>query len=435
VSLDVERARAAIARARPLRPRGRITRIAGLALEAALGGVRIGEIVAVATAGRPPLAAEVIGLREDRAVLMPLGEVNGIGLDGEVIATGRPLRIRVGEAIVGRILDGLGRPIDGRPLPEGTEEWEVTRAPPPPLARRRIAEPLPLGVRCIDALATLGRGQRIGLFAGPGVGKSTLLGQIARNTRADLSVVCLVGERGREVRELVEDALGPGGLARSVVVAATSDEPALVRRAAAHVATAVAEWFAERGRSVLFLLDSLTRYARAEREIALAAGELPARQGHPPSVFAALPRLLERTGNRLAGGITALYAVLVPGGDMEDPIADEVRSILDGHLVLDPRLAERGAFPAVDPLASLSRAMPAVTTPAHRAAAARLRALLAAHDRHRDLVAVGAYQRGTDPDTDAALDRLPAIEAFLRQAPDDREPFDAAIARLEALVA
>ncbi len=435
MSLDPARLHEAIARSAPLRPRGRVTRIAGLAVEAALAGVRMGELVEIATPGRPPLPAEVVGVREERAVLMPLGDLAGVGLDGEVIPTGRPLTIRVGEALLGRILDGLGRPIDGLPPPAGLAEWPVARPPPPPLARRRISEPLALGIRAVDALATVGEGQRVGLFAGAGVGKSTLLGQIARNTRAELSVICLVGERGREVRELVEDALGPEGLARSVVVAATSDEPALVRRAAAHVATAVAEWFAERGRKVLFMLDSLTRYARAEREVGLAVGETPARQGYPASAFAALPRLLERTGNRGAGGITALYTVLVAGGDMEEPIADEVRGLLDGHVVLDRRLAERGHFPAVDVLASLSRAMPAVTTELHRAAAARLRALLAAHDRHRDLVAVGAYRRGTDADTDAALDRMSAIEAFLRQAPADREELDATLARLAEVVA
>jgi len=435
VSTAATRLEEAIARAAPLRPRGRVTKIAGLAVEAALSGVRMGELVEIVTSGRPPLAAEVVGVREDRAVLMPLGDLSGVGLDGEIVPSGRPHTIRVGEALLGRVLDGLGRPIDGRPAPAGLVEWPVARPPPPPLARRRIAEPLALGVRAIDGLITIGEGQRVGLFAGAGVGKSTLLGQIARNTRAELSVICLVGERGREVREFVEDALGPEGLARSVVVAATSDEPALVRRLAADVATAVAEWFAERGRRVLFMLDSLTRYARAQREVGLASGEPPVRQGHPASVFAALPRLLERTGNRATGGITAVYTVLVAGGDMDEPIADEVRGILDGHVVLERRLAERGQFPAVDVLASLSRAMPAVTTPSHRAAAARLRALLSAHDRHRDLIAVGAYRHGTDADTDAALERMGAIEAFLRQPAAERDELDATRARLEELVA
>jgi ATP synthase in type III secretion protein N len=432
--VDVARLRETLRRAVPLRPRGRVTRLTGLVVEAAAAGLRHGEAAEILTPGRAPLEAEVVGLREDRAVLLPLGDPAGIGLDSEVVGTGRPFVVRAGEALVGRILDGLGRPIDGRPLPAGLEEWAVDRPAPPPLARRRVSRPLALGVRAVDALVTVGEGQRVGLFAGSGVGKSTLLGQIARGTRAELAVVCLVGERGREVREFVEDALGPEGLARSVVVAATSDAPALVRLKAAHVATAVAEWFAERGRSVLFMLDSITRYARAQREVGLAAGEPAARQGYPPSVFAALPRLLERTGNRERGGITALYTVLVAGGDLEEPIADEVRGVLDGHVVLDRHIAERGRFPAIDPLASLSRVMPAVTSGAHRAAAARLRALVAAHERHRDLIAVGAYRRGSDAETDEALDRLPAIEAFLAQAPDEVAGWDDTLARLAEVV-
>jgi type III secretion protein N (ATPase) len=395
--------------------------------------VRVGELVEIRSAGRPPLPAEVVGLREERVVLLPLGDVAGIGLDGEVVATGRPLTLRAGEALRGRILDGLGRPADGAPLPGGLDEWSVSRPPPPPLARLRISTPLPLGVRALDALATVGEGQRVGIFAGAGVGKSTLLGQIARNARTELSVVCLVGERGREVREFVEDVLGPEGRARSVVVAATSDEPALVRRAAPHVATAIAEWFAERGARVLLVVDSLTRYARALREVGLAAGEVPARQGYPPSVFAALPRLVERAGNRARGGITALYTVLVAGNDLDEPIADEVRGLLDGHFVLERRLAEAGRYPAVDVLASLSRSMPAVTSAEHRAHAARLRALLGAHERVRDLVAVGAYRRGGDAEADLALDRLPAIEAFLRQPSGEGAPFEETLARLSEL--
>lgn len=421
--------RAALARS-TLRPRGRLTRLSGTILEAAAAGLRHGEAVEVRTDGRPPLPAEVVGIREGRAVLVPLGDTAGIGLESEVVATGGPFAVRVGEGLLGRVLDGLGGPADGRPLPRGLERWEVDRAAPPPLSRRRVARALPLGVRAIDGLATVGEGQRLGIFAGAGVGKSTLLGQIARQARAELSVVALVGERGREVREFVEDALGPEGLARSVVVAATSDAPPLVRARAPHVATAIAEWFAERGAQVLLLLDSLTRCARAHREVALAAGEPPARHGYPASVFAALPRLVERAGPRARGGITGLYTVLVAGGDLEEPLADEVRGILDGHLVLDRRVAERGRFPAVDPLASLSRLMPAVTTAEHRAHAARLRALLAAHERHRDLVAVGAYRRGSDAEADAALDRWPAIEAFLGQPAGVAEPFEATLARL-----
>jgi type III secretion protein N (ATPase) len=289
---------------------------------------------------------------------------------------------------------------------------------------------LPLGIRCIDGLATVGEGQRLGVFAGPGVGKSTLLGQVARAAEAEVVVIALVGERGRELREFLEDALGEAGLRRSVVVCATSDQPALLRLRAAFVATAIAEWFRERGASVLFLLDSVTRAARAQREVGLAAGEPPARHGYPPSVFSLLPRLLERTGNSARGRCTALYTCLVPGGDLDEPIADEVRSILDGHLVLSRTVAERDQWPAVDVLASLSRVMPQVTSPEHRALAARLRRLLAAHEAQRELILLGAYRPGSDPWTDEALQRQGRIDAFLRQSPDERCSFEDTVARL-----
>jgi type III secretion protein N (ATPase) len=435
VTLDLRRHRAALAAAAPLRLRGRVTRLTGMVLEAAAGGVRQGEAVEIVSPGRAPLLAEAVGLRDGRVVLAPLGDPAGVALDDAVVPTGRPLTIRAGEALLGRVLDGLGRPIDGRPLPAGLDEWAVDRPAPGPLERRRIDAPLPLGVRALDALCTVGEGQRLGLFAGAGVGKSTLLGQIARGTRAELSVVCLVGERGREVREFLDEALGAEGLARSVVVVATGDAPAAVRIKAAHVATALAEWFAARGRRVLFLLDSLTRYARAQREVGLAAGEPPARQGYPPSTFAALPRLIERTGNRATGSVTALYTVLVAGGDLEEPIADEARGLLDGHVVLDRAVAAAGRFPAVDVLQSLSRVMPVVADAPHRAAATRLRALLAAHARVRDLVALGAYQPGADPEADLALERLPGIEAFLAQPADEVAPWAETLRGLEALVA
>jgi type III secretion protein N (ATPase) len=300
--------------------------------------------------------------------------------------------------------------------------------------RARVTRPLPLGIRAMDALLTAGEGQRLGLFAGSGVGKSTLLGQIARQTEADVNVIALVGERGREVGEFLDASLGPAGRARSVVVCATSDAPSLVRLRSAFVATAVAEWFRAQGKRVLFMLDSLTRVARAQREVGLAAGEPPARQGYPPSVFAMLPRLLERTGTDATGSITALYTVLVAGGDMDEPIADEVRGILDGHVVLSRELASRGHWPAIDVLASLSRLMSAVAEAPHRAAAARLRAWLAAYERHRDLIVLGAYERGSDPTTDAALARLPAIDAFLRQTTDEAAPFADSRRRLLDLV-
>jgi type III secretion protein N (ATPase) len=296
-----------------------------------------------------------------------------------------------------------------------------------------VAEPLPFGLRALDGLLTAGRGQRLGLFAGAGVGKSMLLGQLARGARADLSVICLVGERGREVGEFLEESLGADGLRRSVVVVATSDQPALVRLRAASVATAIAEWFAEQGGEVLLLLDSLTRFARAQREVGLAAGEPPTRQGYPASVFQALPRLLERAGNRARGGISAVYTVLVAGGDLDEPIADEARSLLDGHVVLDRRLAEQGRFPAIDPLASVSRVMPRVATAPHRAAAARVRALLAALEQGRELVRLGAYQAGSDPVLDRALERREQLEAFLRQPAGPPEPLQETLAALEAL--
>ncbi len=434
MKVDLSRYHGALGRARPIRVAGRVTELTGLVVRAAMVGVRQGEWVEIHSAGRAPLAAEVVGLREDESVLMPLGEVGGIGLDSEVLPIGRPFAIRVGPALLGRVLDGLGRPLDGGSLPAGLADWPVDRPAPHPLRRRRISRPMPLGIRAIDGVLTTGEGQRLGIFAGSGVGKSALLGQIARNTQAELCVIALVGERGREVQEFLQDSLGESGLRRSVVVAATSDAPALVRLKAAHVATAVAEWFAEvEGRSVLLILDSLTRFARAQREVGLAAGEPPVRQGYPPSVFGALPRLLERAGQRERGVITGLYAVLVAGGDMEEPIADEARGILDGHVVLDRRLAARGHWPAIDVLQSLSRAMPAVAGEGQRADAGRLRQVLAAYERQRDLIALGAYRPGSDPRTDDAIERIDAVEAFLRQGTSECVPFEETVARLAAL--
>jgi type III secretion protein N (ATPase) len=373
----------------------------------------------------------VAALRQGAELLLPLGEARGVGVGAPVVALGRPLAVRAGAALLGRILDGLGTPIDGRPPPRGLVTWEVDRAAPEPLARSRHARALPTGIRAVDGFATLAEGQRVGLFAGPGAGKSSLLGRLARRAAADVCVLGLVGERGREVREMAEEGLGPEGLARSVVVAATSDVPAIVRMRAAHVATALAEWFARvEGRSVLLLLDSLTRFARAAREVGLAAGEPPVRQGYPARVFAELPRLLERAGTGQGGPITAVYTVLASGDESEDPISWELRGLLDGHLVLDRRLAEAGRHPALDVLGSLSRAMPAVAAVEHRAAASRVRALLAAWEASRDLVAAGAWQRGADPVLDEALARLPAIEGFLRQGTDDHSSLEETVERL-----
>jgi ATP synthase in type III secretion protein N len=444
VLVTISEALHALDKVNPLRVAGRVSEVTGLVLRATVPSVRVGELVYVdvealpgEVAGQPTarLRAEVVGFRGDEIVLMPLGPVTGIGPDAVVSPTGRSLTIRVGEGLLGRVVNGLGEAMDGGgPIAGPTEEWPVDRPAPDPLRRQRIRRPLALGVRAIDALLTLGEGQRVGLFAGSGVGKSALLGQIARNTEADVNVICLLGERGREVAEFVEDNLGSRGRARSVVVCATSDAPSLVRIKAAFVATAIAEWFRERGQRVLLMMDSLTRFARAQREVGLAAGEPPARHGYPPSVFALLPRLLERAGNSERGSITALYNVLVAGDDMDEPIADEARGILDGHIVLSRALCERNHWPAIDALASLSRVMDFVVDGEHRKAAARVRELLAAYEEKRDLILLGAYRPGSDPRTDLALAKIETIGAFLRQDLGEASPLAETRRRLLALL-
>jgi type III secretion protein N (ATPase) len=430
MAIDLRRYHDLVKTAQTVRVRGRVVELTGLVIKAAVPNVRIGE-VCIIRRGRDEVRSEVVGFQGDTVMLMPLGELSGIGPDSEVIPTGRPLTIRVGNGLLGRVLNGLGEPIDGKPLPtEGMTDWAVDRDCPDPFKRMRITRPLPLGVRCIDGLLTVGEGQRIGLFAGSGVGKSTLMGQIARNTAAELSVIALIGERGREVLEFIEDALGEAGMARSVVVCATSDQPSLVRLRAGYVATAIAEYFRERGGNVLFMLDTVTRLARAQREIGLAVGEPPARQGYPPSVFSMLPRILERTGNSDKGKCTAIYTCLVAGGDMEEPIADEVRGILDGHFILNRALGERNQWPAMDVLASLSRVMNGIVSKEHKKAAGKLRETLSTYEKQRDLILLGAYQYGTDPRTDYAIDKYDAILDFLKQDTHDNTPFDETVRRL-----
>jgi ATP synthase in type III secretion protein N len=415
-----------------LRVRGRVTELTGLVIKASVPNVRVGEVVYIKSrSGR--VKAEVVGFQGDEVMLMPLGELSGIGPDSEVIPTGNPLTIKCGEQLLGRVLGGTGEPIDGKPMPPGMLDWSVDRDCPDPFKRQRIERPLPLGVRCIDGLLTVGEGQRVGLFAGSGVGKSTLMGQIARNTQADLSVVALIGERGREVREFIEDAMGEEGMKRAVLVCATSDQPSLVRLRAAYVATAIAEYFRERGGNVLFMLDTVTRLARAQREIGLAIGEPPARQGYPPSVFSMLPRILERTGNSDKGKCTAIYTCLVAGGDMEEPIADEVRGILDGHFILNRALGERNQWPAMDVLASLSRVMSGIVSKEHKKAAGKLRETLATYEKQRDLILLGAYQYGTDPRTDYAIDKYDSIIDFLKQDTHSNSPFEETVEKLIAL--
>ncbi|WP_224250259.1 type III secretion system ATPase SctN [Hyalangium gracile] len=415
-----------------LRVRGRVTELTGLVVKASVPNVRVGEVVYI-KARAAKVKAEVVGFQGDEVMLMPLGELSGIGPDSEVIPTGNPLTIKCGDQLLGRVLGGTGEPIDGKPLPDGMLDWSVDRDCPDPFKRQRIERPLPLGVRCIDGLLTVGEGQRVGLFAGSGVGKSTLMGQIARNTQADLSVVALIGERGREVREFIEDAMGEEGMKRAVLVCATSDQPSLVRLRAAYVATAIAEYFRERGGNVLFMLDTVTRLARAQREIGLAIGEPPARQGYPPSVFSMLPRILERTGNSDKGKCTAIYTCLVAGGDMEEPIADEVRGILDGHFILNRALGERNQWPAMDVLASLSRVMSGIVSKEHKQAAGKLRETLSTYEKQRDLILLGAYQYGTDPRTDYAIDKYDAIIDFLKQDTHSNSPFEETVEKLIGL--
>jgi flagellum-specific ATP synthase len=377
--------------------------------------------------------AEIVGFRGARTLLMPLGELTGLCAGATVEALGRPLAVPVGRALLGRVLDGLGRPMDGKGPLSGHAHPVAAGAAPDPLGRAPVQEPFPTGVRVIDALLTCGRGQRVGIFAGSGVGKSTLLGMIARYAAADVNVICLVGERGREVREFLERDLGDDGLARSVVVVATSDTPSLVRIKAGWVATTIAEAFRDQGLNVLLLMDSVTRLAMAQREVGLAAGEPPALRGYPPSVFFLIPRLLERAGNGDRGSITAFYTVLVEGDDLTEPVTDTARGTLDGHIVLSRALAAENHFPAVDVLASVSRVMPAVVPASHLEAAGRLRALLAAHHDARDLIAVGAYVSGTNPQVDEALRKLPVIRQFLRQGPEESTPFTETVAMLQTL--
>jgi ATP synthase in type III secretion protein N len=430
--VDLLALKAALASAPTVRAVGRVQGVAGLSLRFSLPGARVGDVVRVARRGEP-LACEVVGFDGGVAIAMPLGALSGVGPDDAVESTGGPWRVRAGEGLLGRVVDGLGRPCDGGPAIQGPLV-AVDADPPGALARRPIERPFVTGVRVLDGLMTLGEGQRVGLFAGSGVGKSTLLGSVARGADADVVVVALVGERGREVAEFLDRSLGPEGRAKSVVVVATSDAASLERIRAAQVATAHAEFFRDRGARVLLLVDSVTRFARALREVGLATGEPPARRGYPPSVFAALPRLLERAGQSARGSITAIYTVLVEGGDMDEPVADEVRGILDGHVVLDRPLASRGRYPAVDVTVSLSRLMDSIVEPAHRDAARKLRSLVATYEAKRDLVILGAYAKGSDKELDEALAKMPAVEAFLRQDHDARSPLESTVAQLAAAV-
>ncbi|GAA1907724.1 FliI/YscN family ATPase [Lapillicoccus jejuensis] len=422
----------AFAAVRP-RPSGRVTELRGLQLGVRGLEAAVGDLLEVDAT--PTVLAEVVASTPQGLICLPLGSTTGLRAGAAVHAAGGPLRIRVGDALRGRVLDGLGRPVDGGPSLDALDLVTVDHPAPDALSRPRIDTQVGLGVRALDALTPVGRGQRVGIMAGSGVGKSSLLSMVARHTDAQISVIALVGERGREVREFIEQDLGPQGLARSVVVVATSDAPPVERLRAAFVATRIAEWFRDTGKDVVLMMDSLTRVAMAQREIGLAAGEPPATRGYPPSVFALLPGLLERAGTNVHGSITGLYTVLVEGDDLQDPVGDTARSILDGHVVLSRRLATSGHYPAVDVLESVSRVAGAVTTPQQRADAQRVRQLLAAHREVRELVEIGAYVAGADADADTALALLPQLNGFLRQPMDEADSVAATWARLHDLAA
>lgn len=416
-----------------MRTYGRVSQVVGLVIESNGPNARVGDVCLIETHDGLVVRAEVVGFRNERVLLMPLGELSGIRAGCLVEATGECLRVPVGRELLGRVLDGLGLPMDGKGSLESSDTYPVQGSPPNALKRSLIVRPFATGVRAVDGLLTVGEGQRVGIFAGSGVGKSTLLGMIARYGKADVNVIALVGERGRELREFIEQDLGDEGLARSVVICATSDQPALVRIKAAFAATAIAEYFRDQGLSVMLMMDSVTRFAMAQREVGLAIGEPPSTKGYTPSVFALLPRLMERAGKGDVGAITALYTVLVEGDDTNEPIADATRSILDGHIVLSRKLTSKGHYPPIDCLQSLSRVMPMVVSREHLEAARDLREQLAAYDEIEDLVAIGAYKEGAKPVADRALRRRDAVTGFLRQFKADHTPFDDTVAALEEL--
>lgn len=410
---------------------GVVTRMVGLTVEGRGPLCTVGDLCRIYPMdGGAPIPAEVVGFHDEAILMMPLGDGTGVGPGSRVETVGRPVDVAVGDELLGRVLDGLGRPIDGGPPVVGHRRVPLDNRPPGPLQRLRIEESLSLGVRSIDALLTCGKGQRLGIFAGSGVGKSSLLAMMARNTAADVTCIGLIGERGREVREFLERDLGEEGLRRSVVVVATSDEPPLVRLKAALLVTAVAEYFRDEGRDVLLMMDSVTRVAMAQREVGLAIGEPPATRGYTPSVFALLSRLLERSGPGQTGTITGLYTVLVEGDDLSEPVSDSARSILDGHIVLSRRLAERNHYPAVDVLASVSRLMSELADERQLAAAAQVRDILATYADAEDLVNIGAYAPGANPRIDRALERIEDVWMFLRQSMDEKAPMEDTLTRL-----
>lgn len=413
-----------------IRVNGRVTQVVGLLIEATGPRNPVGDVCNIMTPSGP-MPCEIVGFRRDSILLMPLINTEGIRQGAEVIPTGTPLTAPAGEELLGRLLDGLGNPIDGKgELPTSMKRVPLNREPPNPFTRPRILKPIPTGVKVLDGLLTIGNGQRIGIFAGSGVGKSTLLGMISRSSKADVNVLALIGERGREVREFLEKDLGPEGMKRSIIVVATSDQPALVRIKAAFTATAIAEYFRDQGKNVMLMMDSVTRFALAQREIGLATGEPPATRGYTPSVFAMLPKLLERAGTSQNGAITGIYTVLVEGGDMDEPVADAVRGILDGHLVLSRDLAHQNIYPAIDILSSISRLMPEIADKTHYANAGKLRNIYSTYMKNVDAITLGAYKAGSDPRIDEAIKKQPLVEGFIRQGIKEAVPFETSIAEI-----
>jgi len=415
---------------------GKVFEVLGTLIRVSGMNVKLGELCELRDPGGAVLQkAEVVGISRSTAILSPFDELNGISTSTRVFATGRPLSVPVGPGLLGRVISGLGEPIDGKGELLCNDERPVFRDPPDPMQRRVIEHPMPTGVRAIDALMTLGEGQRMGIFAPAGVGKSTLMGMLARGTRCDINVIALIGERGREVREFIEMILGEEGMRRSVVVCATSDRSSIERAKAAYLATAVAEYFRDRDQKVLLMMDSLTRFARALREIGLARGEPPARRGFPPSVFAEIPRLLERAGMGARGSITALYTVLAEDESGSDPIAEEVRGILDGHMILSRRIAAMNQYPAIDALASLSRVMTQVVPARHAQAASRMRKLMAKYQEIEPLIQLGEYAKGNDSEGDEAIDKQTRIRALLGQRTDELVPFEQTVSELGRIAA
>lgn len=433
--MDLDDIRSRLSQASALRAEGRVVSVSGLALRVVMPGARVGDVIQIERRAAEPVHAEIIGFESGQVIAVPLGSLAGVGPDEPVRATGAPLQVNAGKQLLGRVLDGLGRPLDGAPLPGGLRPLAVDRNPPAALSRAAISRPFVSGIRAIDGLLTIGVGQRMGLFAGSGVGKSTLLGALARGAGADAVVVALVGERGREVQEFLEHSLGEQGRARSIVVVTTSDASPLERLRAAQVATTLAEAMRDDGAHVLLLVDSLTRFARAQREVGLAAGEPPARRGFPVSVFAALPRLLERAGTASIGSITAIYTVLVEGNDLDEPVADEVRGIVDGHIVLDRDLAAHGHYPAIDLVQSVSRVMPRLVRAEQLACARQFRALVSTYEQKRDLIAMGAYAHGSDQEVDRAIRAHELVLNYLRQSGNEHSCWQETWQGLEKVVA